>query len=71
MLDNSEESSLTKTVRTKRLHDLRNVEERDLDGVMFEHAQSVLQQDRVATELGEQESQSLDDRYRRPEQEVL
>lgn len=62
---------LTEIIRTKRLHDLRNVEERDLDRVVLENAQSVLQKNLVAAVFGEQEPQSKDDRNRCPEEQVL
>lgn len=69
----SEDKALGVTVfvGSKRLHDLRHVEEGDGDGVVLQYSQSVLQENRVVAELREEEPQGLRNRDRGPVEQVL
>lgn len=62
---------VAKLVGPERLHNLRDVEEGDRDGVMLEDAQRVLQEDRIAPELGEEEAQRPRNGDWRPVEKVL
>lgn len=65
------EAVRTQSISAESLNDLRDVEERDFDGVVFENAEGVLKEDWVATKLGEEEAQSRDDGDGSPVQKVL
>jgi len=62
---------LTESIRSKSLHDLRDEEERQLDGMLLENSHRVLKDDRVVVEPRLEVRDGGDGRDGSPEEEPL